>query len=96
MVFVKKWPFSMVCFFPQNKPEKMFSDILDRKGCFLDKKNEILKKVYILKGNFPNGISPWILSKNSHFPFMGQKNFFLDIMNRKEFFLEKKNEVFKQ
>lgn len=85
----------MVCFFPQNKPEKMFSDILDRKGYFLDQKKMKFEKS-IHKGNFRNGISPWILSKNSHFPFMGQKNFFLDIMNRKEFFLDKKNEVFKQ
>ena len=29
-------------FFPQNKPEKMVIDILDRKGYFLDKKNEVL------------------------------------------------------
>ena len=35
-----------VFFFSQNKPEKMLSDILDRKDYFLDKKkNEVLKTV---------------------------------------------------
>ena len=40
MVFVRNGPFPwFVCFFfSQNKPEKMLSDILDRKDYFLDKK----------------------------------------------------------
>ena len=47
--FREKRAISMVClffFFSQNKPEKMLSDILDRKDYFLDKKkNEVLKTV---------------------------------------------------
>ena len=44
MVFVKKWPFSIVCVFLQNKAKKMFRDIPDGKECFLDKKSKVLKK----------------------------------------------------
>ena len=40
----------------------MFSDILDRKGYFLDQKKMKFEKS-IHKGNFRNEISPWILSK---------------------------------
>ena len=48
--FRQKRAISMVCFFffSQNEPEKMLSDILDRKDYFLDKKNEVLKTVYIM------------------------------------------------
>ena len=44
MVFVKKWRFSIVCVFLQNKAKKMFRDIPDGKECFLDKKSKVLKK----------------------------------------------------
>ena len=44
MVFVKKWPFSIVCVFLQNKAKKMFRDIPNGKECFLDKKSKVLKK----------------------------------------------------
>ena len=40
-------------------------DVLDRKECFLDHKNEVLKKPR--KWKYFKGVSPWFVSKNRMF-----------------------------
>ena len=44
-----------------NQKRSFFSYILDKKECFLDKKNEVLKKSKNSK--FSKGLSPWFMSK---------------------------------
>jgi len=65
--FRQKMAFSMVCFFPQNKPETMFSDLLDRKDYFLDKKISFENSIH--SGNFPKGLVNGFCQKKAIFHF---------------------------
>ena len=47
-------------------------DVLDRKECFLDHKNEVLKKPR--KWKYFKGVSPWFVSKNRIECFLDHKN----------------------
>ena len=44
MVFVKKSNFYHLCFLGESSQKRSFFDILDKKECFPDQKNEVLKK----------------------------------------------------
>ena len=55
MVFGKKSRFLLSVFFGQIKPGKIVFDILDKKECFLDQKEEVFKKRQ-KNLNFPKGL----------------------------------------
>ena len=84
-------------FLSKKSHKEAFSDILDRKECFLDLKSEVLKKSK--KSTFCKVVSPWFLSKNRPFPYMfffskkSKKETFFYILDRKQCFLDLKGEV---
>ena len=83
----KNRPFSHMLFLGKRSKRETFSDILDRKECFLDHKREVLKNSK--KSTFCKGVSPWFLSKNRPFSYKiffeqkRKKETFFDILDRK-------------
>ena len=66
MIFVKnESTFLSYVFFEKITQKRLFLDILYRKHCFSDKKNEFLKKTE--KSKFSKGVNQWFLSKNRDF-----------------------------
>ena len=66
MIFVKnKNTFLSYVFFDKITQKRLFLNILYRKHCFSDKKNEFLKKTE--KSKFSKGVNQWFLSKNRDF-----------------------------
>ena len=83
----KNRPFSHMFFLGKKSKRETFSDILDRKECFLDHKREVLKNSK--KSTFCKGVSPWFLCKNRPFSYniffeqKRKKETFFDILDRK-------------
>ena len=83
----KNRPFSHMFFLGKKSKRETFSDILDRKQCFLDHKREVLKNSK--KSTFCKGVSPWFLCKNRPFSYniffeqKRKKETFFDILDRK-------------
>ena len=65
MGFVKKSNILSRVFLGKLIKNSLVFDVLDRKECFLDHKNEVLKKPR--KWKYFKGVSPWFVSKNRMF-----------------------------
>ena len=65
MGFVKNRIFYQGYFLGKLIKNSLVFDVLDRKECFLDHKNEVLKKPR--KWKYFKGVSPWFVSKNRIF-----------------------------
>ena len=86
MVFVEKWPVLQLFLFKQFRPGKSLLRYSRKKNAVLRYKNKRSKKTEKLE--FSQGVNPWFLSKNSHFPNfflrnLNKKNVFFDILERK-------------
>ena len=75
--------------------QNVFYDILKRKNAILGYKNKKFK--HSKNWHFPQGVNPWVWSKNGHFfnffslSNLGQENVFYDILQRENAFLGYKN-----
>ena len=100
MVLVQKWPFFLLFFFRQYRPENVFYDILEGKNAFLGYK--IMKSKQSKNWHFSKGVNPWFWSKNGHFSNffflgnIGMENVFYYILEWKNAFLGYKNKKFKK
>ena len=94
MVFVKKMAILNFCSAKQDD-KKVFRIVLVKRECFLDTKNNVLKKSK--NSTFFKGVSPWFLSKKGNFQLLvffskiNLKSLLRIILDRKECFPENKN-----
>ena len=66
--FFQKIAFSTFVFFRKIRQKSLLRIFLDRRECFLDKKNKVLKKSK--NSTFFKGVSPWFLSKKGNFQLL--------------------------